>query len=152
MFRFLFVFLFIVLPITVVTKKITVSTCGGHIKEVRAFGCVNDTEPCAIQRGSSGRMELDFEAPFNVRYLYADVRGRTGSQLFPVWVSWPGLHKDACDGHGISCPLRRGKTYTYVYEMLITKDYEPLQTESMVKLTNALGFTVVCFRMPVQIS
>lgn len=103
-------------------------------------------------RGSVGRVEVDFTAPFDARSLYADVRGRTGPSLVPVYVPLAGLHKEACIGHGITCPVKRGSRQTYIYEMIVDHSLPNMKTDAIWKLTDYWGFTVACFKTDINIS
>ena len=132
--------------------KIPFSSCGGQVREVRAFGCQSDKLPCIMTRGTTGRVEVDFVPPFDSRSLYAEVRGRVGSGIVPVYLPLQGFDKDACLGHGITCPVKQGSQLTYVYEMLVDPSIPNLQTDAIWKLTDYWGFTVACFRADIQIS
>ena len=131
--------------------KIPFKPCGGQVLEVRAFGCKDNKVPCIMRRGTVGRVEVDFIAPFNSRSLYADVRGRVGSGLVPVYLPLQRFHKEACIGHGITCPVTRGSRLTYKYEMLVDQASPALQTDAIWKMTDFWGFSVACFRVDLHI-
>lgn len=132
--------------------KIPFQSCGGQVLDVRAFGCENRTLPCQMTRGTTGKVEVDFVAPFDARSLYADVRGRTGTDLIPVYLPLVGFHKEACIGHGISCPVKRNTRQTYNYEMLVDYSMPSLHTDAIWRLTDYWGFTVACFKVDIHIS
>lgn len=134
-----------------VPVKIPFRPCGGQVKEVRAYGCKEGKLPCVMHRGNTGRVEVDFIAPFDSRSLYADVRGNVGSGLVPVYIPLQGFHKEACIGHGITCPVKKGSTLTYHYEMLVDQGSPALQTDAIWKMTDFWGFNVACFRVDLRI-
>lgn len=119
---------------------------------MRVFGCLNDTEPCVIERGQRGKLEVDFVAPFDARSLYLDVRARTGPARLPIYVPWPGLDRDACKNHGLSCPVKRGAPQTYFYEMLVDQAVPQIKTDAVWRLTDFWGFNVACFRVDMNIA
>lgn len=118
---------------------------------MRAFGCNDNKLPCVMHRGTTGRVEVDFIAPFDSRSLYADVRGRVGSGLVPVYLPLQGFHKEACIGHGITCPVTQGSKLTYSYEMLVDQGSPALQTDAIWRMTDFWGFNVACFRVDLLI-
>jgi hypothetical protein len=125
---------------------------GGQVNEVRATGCEDDKQPCRIRRGSSPRLEVDFVSPFQARFVRADVRGKLeGTERLPVYIPWAGMHRNACDGHGLTCPLKRNSKYTYHYEMPVGSSTPTFKTEYTWRLSNAWGFTIACFSMPLEI-
>lgn len=103
-------------------------------------------------RGSVSKIQVDFTVPFDARSLYADFRGRTGPSLIPVYVSMNGFHKDACTGHGITCPVKKGTRQTYTYEMIVDHTVPNLKTDAMWRLTDYWGYTVACFKTDIIIS
>lgn len=131
--------------------KVPFTSCGGNVHQVRASGCHKNTLPCQILRGSVGKIQVDFTVPFDARSLYADFRGRTGTSLIPVYVSLSGFHKDACSGHGITCPVKKGTRQTYVYEMLVDNKVPNLKTDAMWRLTDYWGYTLACFKSDINI-
>lgn len=131
--------------------KIPFTPCGGKVLEVRAYGCKDNSLPCIMHRGTLGRVEVDFIAPFDSRSLYADVRGRVGSGIVPVYLPLQGFHKEACIGHGITCPVKQGSRLTYSYEMLVDQGTPALQTDAIWKMTDFWGFNVACFRVDLHI-
>lgn len=132
--------------------KLPFSQCGGQVLEVRAFGCKDNRLPCVMTRGTTGRLEVDFVPAFDSRSLYAEVRGRVGSPLIPVYVPLQNFHKEACVGHGITCPVRKGSRLTYVYEMLVDNTMPYLSTDAIWKMTDYWGFTVACFKADIHIN
>lgn len=128
------------------------SLLGGQVNEVRAFGCEDDKQPCRIRRGSTPRLEVDFVSPFQARFVRTDVRGKLeGTERLPVYIPWAGLHRNACDGHGLACPLKRNGQYTYHYEMPVAASTPTFKTEYTWRLSNAWGFTIACFSMPLEV-
>ena len=140
------------LALNTTSLKIPFESCGGNVLEVRAFGCENNILPCKMTRGSTGRVEVDFVPPFDARSLYADVRGRTGSDLIPVYLPLMGFHKEACIGHGITCPVSKNSRQTYNYEMLVDYNMPSLRTDAIWRLSDYWGFTVACFKVDIHIS
>ncbi|RWS10721.1 hypothetical protein B4U79_08585, partial [Dinothrombium tinctorium] len=107
--------------------------------EVRAIGCINDTLPCVVKRGSNARLEVDFIAPFNARFVRADVRGKVDGSLAPVYIPWTGVHRNACDGHGIQCPVVRNTGYRYHYDLKVDQNIPTFKVDYVWKLTNIWG-------------
>ena len=105
-----------------------------------------------MTRGTTGRVEVDFIPPFDARSLYADVRGRRGTELIPVYIPLIGFHKEACIGHGITCPVQRNRKQTYNYEMLVDYSMPSLRTDAIWRLTDYWGFTVACFKVDIHIT
>ncbi|RWS22461.1 epididymal secretory protein E1-like protein, partial [Leptotrombidium deliense] len=89
---------------------------GGSVEGVRAFGCLNDTEPCVVKRGSISRLEVEFIAPFTARWVRADARARVDGFFSTYYMPWTGMHRNACDGHGLQCPIVQNRRYKYIYE------------------------------------
>lgn len=137
---------------TTASVKLPFSGCGGRVLEVRAIGCRDSRPPCVMGRGTTGRLEVDFVPPFDSRSLYAEVRGRVGSPLVPVYIPLQNFHKEACIGHGITCPVRKGSKQTYRYEMLVDNSMPYLSTDAIWKMTDYWGFTVACFKADIRIN
>lgn len=138
-------------PTNVTSVKVPFRPCGGQVLEVRAFGCEDNKLPCIMHRGTVGRVEVDFIPSFDSRSLYTDVRGRVVSGFVPVYLPLQGFHKDACIGHGITCPVTRGAKLTYSYEMLVDQGSPAVQTDAIWKMTDFWGFNVACFRVDIRI-
>lgn len=132
--------------------KIPFTSCGGNIHQVRVIGCHKNMLPCQMLRGSVSIIQVDFTVPFDSRSLWADFRGRTGPSLVPVYVSMNGFHKDACSGHGITCPVKKGTRQTYTYEITVDHTVPNLKTDAMWRLTDYWGYTVACFKTDINIS
>jgi len=132
--------------------KVPFQSCGGKVLEVRALGCVDGLLPCKIIPGSKGRIEVDFVPQFDARSLFADVRGRTGSELLPVYIPLTRMHKEACVGHGISCPVTKNNRLTYHYDVVVDKRLATYKTDIIWRLTDFWGFTVACFKADIFVT
>uniref|UniRef100_T1JYW9 MD-2-related lipid-recognition domain-containing protein n=2 Tax=Tetranychus urticae TaxID=32264 RepID=T1JYW9_TETUR len=131
--------------------KLNFSPCGGKVLELRLFGCRNDSEPCLMERGIKGRLEVDFEAPFDSDYVYADVSQRTNSFL-PVSIPLPIVDRDACTNHGLTCPIVKGKKYNYFYEFYVDPRLPNIKGDYYLTLSSYWGYTIGCVNIPMQMA
>lgn len=120
---------------------------GGKVTEVRGFGCLNDTQPCVVERGSKVKIEIDFTSPYNSLWAFVSVFGRTGNRFLPIYIPWYGVNRNGCHGYGIECPLVRDKKYTYNFNMTVPKDAPEFSTEYTWRVSNVWGMTIACYSM-----
>lgn len=58
---------------------------------------------------------------------------------------WPGFNKNACNGNGITCPVKKGQKYTYRYSDLIKPAYPKANLKFEWKLRDASNNMAFCF-------
>lgn len=125
---------------------------GGNVQEVRIFGCKDDALPCIMEREQEAKLEFDFKAPFDSDYVYIDVypikSDSYWSRLSPILSAFD---RNACNGHGLNCPIRNNKIYSYNYSMYLDKNLPAHKGEYQVKLSSFWGYTIACFEVPIEL-
>lgn len=103
-----------------------------------------------MNRGIKGRLEVDFEAPFDSDYVYADVSQKTSSFL-SVNVPLPILDRNACSNHGLTCPIEKGKKYSYYYDFYVDPRIPNIKGDYFLTLSTYWGYTIGCVNLPMQL-
>lgn len=117
----------------------------GGLKEVRINPC--DSEPCVFHKGTSPTIEVDFKAPNDSPTLTASLTANIAGMEIPA----PGFDKDACNNHGIPCPVKANQQYTYSYTMLVNKAFPNIDTIFTLSVSDTNDDYDLCFKLPVQV-
>lgn len=109
---------------TVSSKRISYGKCtapdttpeNGEISTIDVSPC--DEDPCVLKRGGNTTVTINFipHEAVTAAKIYA------WAFLGLVPVSLPIPSSDACQGHGLTCPLKSGIQVELVYAMFISED------------------------------
>lgn len=109
---------------TVSSKRISYGKCtapdttpeNGEISTIDVSPC--DEDPCVLKRGGNTTVTINFipHEAVTAAKIYA------WAFLGLVPVSLPVPSSDACQGHGLTCPLKSGIQVELVYAMFISED------------------------------
>ena len=86
--------------------------CGhNEIKSFFVTGGNPNQKSCVIHKHSKNQLRISFVANENTGNK---INTRFICNLGGIELGWPGIDgTDACQGHGLSCPLTKGQTYNY---------------------------------------
>uniref|UniRef100_A0A0C9SDR1 Putative secreted protein n=1 Tax=Amblyomma americanum TaxID=6943 RepID=A0A0C9SDR1_AMBAM len=130
---------------TAQARQISFKSCGGTVKSVQMQPC--SSEPCAIKRGDTARIDMAFTSNQNSPTLVMVISALLEDDLeLPL----PMTDSDGCKGRGIQCPLQEGTAYTFNYKLKIQPFYPKMNTTAKLNLTGARG-TVACVQFPVRL-
>ncbi|XP_013783187.1 epididymal secretory protein E1-like [Limulus polyphemus] len=116
-----------------------------QIKEVRVTPC--DKEPCKIPKRSSVLMEVDFIANQNSTKPKLSIEAK----ITDVYLPFPNLKPDGCNGKNLQCPLLKGKSYTFQYNLEVLPYYPTITALAKWNLTGDDEKDIFCFLAPVSI-
>uniref|UniRef100_T1JAP7 MD-2-related lipid-recognition domain-containing protein n=1 Tax=Strigamia maritima TaxID=126957 RepID=T1JAP7_STRMM len=121
----------------------------GKIKQIRFYG--NCTERCQFKINTSIEFEFDFDPGEDTDNLAPEMSGLLG----PIEIPFPGMRASVCDSvftaEGESCPLKKGKFYTYRRAVPIKDEYPPVFVDIKWKLITDKKHTSICFIVKSQI-
>uniref|UniRef100_A0A6M2E3R5 Putative ml domain protein n=1 Tax=Amblyomma tuberculatum TaxID=48802 RepID=A0A6M2E3R5_9ACAR len=131
--------------VTAQARQISFKSCGGNVNAVRMQPC--SSEPCAIKRGDTARIDMAFTSNQNTPTLVIAISAMLDDDLeLPL----PMANRDGCRGRGIQCPLREGTAYTFNYKLKVEPFYPKMNTTAKLNLSGARG-TVACVQFPVRL-
>uniref|UniRef100_G3MPB0 MD-2-related lipid-recognition domain-containing protein n=1 Tax=Amblyomma maculatum TaxID=34609 RepID=G3MPB0_AMBMU len=126
-------------------RQISFKSCGGAVQSVQMQPC--SSEPCAIRRGDTARIDMAFTSNQNSPTLVMAISAMLEDDLeLPL----PMTDRDGCKGRGIQCPLRESAAYTFNYKLKVEPFYPKMNTTAKLNLTGARG-TVACVQFPVRL-
>uniref|UniRef100_A0A131YY38 Niemann-Pick C2 protein n=1 Tax=Rhipicephalus appendiculatus TaxID=34631 RepID=A0A131YY38_RHIAP len=140
-----FVFVAILSATTAQVRNISFKNCGGTVKSVFIEPC--SSEPCAIKRGDTARINMAFTSNQHSPTLMVGISAVLEDDLE---LRLPSTDKDGCRRRGIRCPIQQGSDYTFNYDLEVKPIYPKLNTTAKLKLTGARG-TVACVLFPVRL-
>jgi len=105
------------------------------------------SQPCNFKKGTKVNVKFTFTAQEDSGSLEARVYGLI--QGIPI--SYPLPNHDACKDLGVSCPIKKGKTYTYSSSFDVLKSYPAIRVIVEWKLDGDRGNNA-CFMFPMMIS
>ncbi|RWS22008.1 protein NPC2-like protein [Leptotrombidium deliense] len=117
------------------------------LKSVKLENCNAEADYCILKKGNSYKLNVNFESKVDSNDLTTAVT----ANVFGVQLAWPGLQKNACEGHNIECPIKKGQSYNYNLDFEVMKAYPTLSTKVTFKLKNDQKSDVICFTLPVNI-
>ena len=135
---------------TVLSKQISYNNCTGEelgeILSIDITPC--DEEPCVLKRGGNETVTINFipqEAVTTAKiYAYA-IFG-----LIPVPLPLPD--PDACQGHGLTCPLKSGEAVEFVYTEYISEDFPVGGLKLKAEIKDQNDNSIICGIVNLQIS
>lgn len=135
---------------TVLSKQISYNNCTGQelgeILSIDITPC--DEEPCVLKRGGNETVTINFipqEAVSTAKiYAYA-IFG-----LIPVPLPLPD--PDACQGHGLTCPLKSGEAVEFVYTEYISEDFPVGGLKLKAGIKDQNDNSIICGIVNLQIS
>jgi len=128
-----------------VVSVMKINSCSNTTIQVRSDLCSGD--PCQIKRGATGTVLIDFTAHDDSYELTAEVVVKLGT----VDVPYPGYDHDACNSHGVECPVKKGNRYTYSLDVHILPEYPKINCVFKWNIKDSNGYDDVCFTMPVTL-
>uniref|UniRef100_A0A1E1WYY4 Putative ml domain protein n=1 Tax=Amblyomma aureolatum TaxID=187763 RepID=A0A1E1WYY4_9ACAR len=127
------------------SRQISFKSCGGSVKSVQMQPC--SSEPCAIKRGDTARIDMTFTSNQNSPTLLMAISAMLDDDLeLPL----PMTNRDGCRGRGIQCPLREATAYTFNYKLKVEPFYPKMNTTAKLNLTGAKG-AVACVLFPIRL-
>ena len=131
-------------------KKINYSNCSeavhGQIASIDVTPC--DQEPCVLKRGGNETVTINFipsEAVTDAKiYAYA-IFG-----LVPVPLPLP--NPDACEGHGLTCPLKSGVQVEFVYTEYIDESFPAGKLKLKADIKDQDSNSIICGIVDLEIA
>lgn len=129
-------------------KSVNVTDCGSkHAKIVGLDLSPCDEEPCNFKIGTTVTGILTFTANEYITSgrvkAYAVIDGINIPLPIPV---------DACEGYGLTCPIKSGETTKIVIKQEIEEGFPQTKLALKGELMDPQGNMVFCFQVPLQIS
>lgn len=121
--------------------------CGsavGVIKEVNVSPC--PAQPCELHKGQTYSVNVTFTSGIQSQNSTAQVHGILAGM--PVFFPIP--EPDGCKC-GISCPIQKDKTYSYLNKLPVKSEYPSLKLVVEWKLQDDKDQNLFCWRIPVEI-
>lgn len=127
---------------TVLSKQIKFDSCKqqelGEITSIDVTPC--DQEPCVLKRGGNETVTINFTPQEVVTaakiYAYA-IFG-----LVPLPLPLPD--PDACEGHGLTCPLKSGVQVEFVYTVFISPDFPAGKLKLKADIKDQNSNSIIC--------
>ena len=117
----------------------------GEISAVDVIPC--DEDPCVLKRGGNTTVTIEFipHEAVTASKIYAWVF----FGLVPVALPVPS--SDACQGHGLTCPLKSGSQVELVYDLFISEDFPTGSLKLDAGLNDQNGKSVVCGKVTLEL-
>ena len=121
--RALISFLVLLLAVaSVISKQISFQNCTesrelGEITSIDLTPCEQD--PCILKLGSNETVTINFTPHEVVTSAEINAYAIFGSERIPL----PVPERDACQGHGLTCPLKSGVPVEFVYTISLSPDF-----------------------------
>ncbi|KAH9417101.1 Phosphatidylglycerol/phosphatidylinositol transfer protein [Dermatophagoides pteronyssinus] len=124
--------------------------CGhNEIKSLYLSGCNVHQKSCILHRHNKNQLRLGFVANENTGKT---IKTRFICNLAGLEVGWPGIDgTDACQGHGLSCPLTKGQSYNYNLDFSLGDDVPLVNVTATVRLEDEQGGKLACARMHISL-
>uniref|UniRef100_A0A8C5Q0N4 NPC intracellular cholesterol transporter 2 n=1 Tax=Leptobrachium leishanense TaxID=445787 RepID=A0A8C5Q0N4_9ANUR len=103
-------------------------------------------QPCRLARGSSYTINVTFTSSEDTGRLTAVVQGLLFNVPLPVFIP----EHNGCKS-GISCPVKEGKTYSYITTLPILYIYPKVMLVLHWQLLDAGSQDFLCWEIPVKI-
>ncbi|XP_074630587.1 NPC intracellular cholesterol transporter 2-like [Acropora palmata] len=104
-------------------------------------------EPCLLKKGVNESVEVLFkprEAITRAKFVvYGIIEG--------VPVPFPISQPNACEDHGLDCPLQPNKEYTFKATLPVKSVYPDMRLIVKCELLDQNGNSIFCWKLPVQI-
>ncbi|XP_062326062.1 NPC intracellular cholesterol transporter 2-like [Osmerus eperlanus] len=104
------------------------------------------TQPCQLRKGQSYAVNVTFSSEVQSDTSKAVVHG----VIAGVPIPFPIPIEDGCKS-GISCPIQKQKSYTYVNQLPVKTEYPSLKLVVEWELRDDTGKDLFCIKFPVQI-
>ena len=145
---FLIVFLFTIA--TVYGKRISFDSCKqeelGEILFIDVTPC--DQEPCVLKRGGNETVTINF-IPHEV-VTVAKIYAYAIFGLVPVPLPLPD--PDACEGHGLTCPLKTGTPVEFVYTEYLSPDFPAGKLKLKADIKDQNSASIICGIVDLEIA
>ena len=138
---------------TVSSKSISYGKCtapdttpeNGEITAIDVSPC--DEDPCVLKRGGNATVNINFTPHEDVTTskIYAWVF----FGIVPVAVPVP--NSDACQGHGLTCPLKSGVQVELAYSMFISEDFPSGSLKLDAGLSDQNGKSIICGKVTLKL-
>ncbi|XP_020908071.1 NPC intracellular cholesterol transporter 2 [Exaiptasia diaphana] len=141
------------LIITVVTSiqamKLNFTDCGSYLGEIHSLEvnpCTSD--PCVLKRGDNMTSVISFTPHEQVSAAKIDINAIIAGS--PIHVHIP--NPNACDGHGLKCPLEKGKKVELVVSQVIRRSAPPGRYRIRTELKEQYGIDVFCDEIRIHLT
>lgn len=124
---------------------INCTSSNGYAIDVRVSTCTKS--PCILKKGGSVSIEVDFIPTVDATYLTDRVRGIIAGIKLPFATENP----NGCQDKGITCPLKKGRRYTYKSVIPVSNLYPSLRLIVEWALIDQNDAEVFCVKIPAQI-
>ena len=149
----LFLVSFLLAVGTVSSKSISYGNCtapdttpeNGELTAIDVSPC--DEDPCVLKRGGNATLTINFTSHEDV--IAAKIYAWVFFGLEPVAVPLPS--PDACQGHGLSCPLKSGVQVELVSTIFISEFFPSGSLKVDVGLSDQNGKSIICGKVAVEL-
>nr|ACO09278.1 Epididymal secretory protein E1 precursor [Osmerus mordax] len=144
--RTTYILLFSLVALTgaVPVKYLDCGSAVGKVSMVDINPC--PTQPCQLHKGQSYAVNVTFSSEVQSDTSKAVVHGGIAGVPIP----FPIPIEDGCKS-GISCPIQKQKSYTYVNQLPVKAEYPSLKLVVEWELRDDTGKDLFCIKFPVQI-
>jgi Niemann-Pick C2 protein len=115
--------------------------------DVIVAGC--ETQPtCLLHKGTN----ITFGVNFVPNVDNSDLKMLVYGHVAGFDVPFPIDNPDACKDSNVTCPVQKGKSYSYRNYIYVKNEYPSLSLVVKLKLVNKANDVLVCVVIPVQIT
>ena len=132
--------------IITVQKCPRVEAVKGELISVDLTPC--PSQPCVFHKGTNVTATIKFSPDLMVTDGTLEVFGI----IFGIKTHFPLPHPNACENHGLVCPLKSGVTYSLELTLPIKPYYPTIQLDAQMDFKLPDGKYLFCFRLPVRIA
>lgn len=116
----------------------------GVLKELYVTPCPK--ELCILKKGQIYHVNVTFDSNTNSQNSIAKVLGEVLEIVIPLHIP----ETDGCKS-GITCPIKKGHTYSYISELPVLHVYPSIRMEMEWKLLDGKNQDLFCWTIPVSI-
>ncbi|XP_074631776.1 NPC intracellular cholesterol transporter 2-like isoform X1 [Acropora palmata] len=104
-------------------------------------------EPCQLKKGVNETVEVIFKPTEVVTSAKVVIHGIIGGMHFP----FPFPHPNGCKEHGLECPLKPNKEYTFKATLPVKRTYQDIKLVVKWQLFDQNKSPIFCWKLSVQI-
>lgn len=106
------------------------------------------SQPCVFHKGTNVTATIKFSPDLMVPDGTLEVFGI----IFGIKTHFPLPHPNACENHGLVCPLKSGVTYSLELTLPIKPYYPTIHLNAQMDFKLPDGKALFCFTLPVRIA
>ncbi|KFM75584.1 Epididymal secretory protein E1, partial [Stegodyphus mimosarum] len=125
-----------------------IENCGStaDVNSVTVSGCSDSMKFCPLVRGTDVNVTIAFISNSEAKTVKAAVIGVLFGVSLSICISQP----DGCKS-GISCPIQKGQSYTYMSQLEVKKNYPLTRIIVIWELIDDNANVLVCVKIPCEL-